>query len=278
MFEPALKIWTVAFCLSLAWPVAVQAQAADGVPDFSGLWTRLASFQGGRAFDLPLGGGPGPLIDPREMPDDGFWVGDYTNPILQPHAATTVKERSDFVLAGGIALPPWSLCWPSGVPQALNLGEPVQFLQEEDQITILYQRDMQVRRIYLNQEHSTDIEPSWYGHSVGHYENGDTLVIDTIGQNGKTTVDRYGTPSSEDLHIVERYTLAPDGQTMTVRFTVEDPRTFTTAWSGQVSYRFGRPPWDPGGSSVSERICAENNKDASTGEDYPIPVADRIDF
>lgn len=275
MFKPASKTGMIlagALCAALAWPLIAPAQPAEtaSVPDFSGYWTRRASFQGGRAFDLPLGGGPGPLIDPREMPDDGFWVGDHTNPILQPHAAAIVEKRSDFVFAGGIQLPPWSLCWPSGVPQALNLGEPVQFLQEENQIIILYQRDMQVRRIYLNQEHPENVKPSWYGHSVGHYE-GRTLVIDTIGQNGRTTVDRYGTPSSEQLHVVERYILAPDGNSFDVEFTVEDPLTFTTVWSARVVY-------NRRGDSIAERICAENNKDASTGEDYPIPVAERIDF
>jgi len=46
------------------------------------------------------------------------------------------------------------------------------------------------RRIYLNVPHSKEPKPSWYGESVGHYE-GDTLVVDTIGQNDKTFVDNY---------------------------------------------------------------------------------------
>jgi hypothetical protein len=247
---------------------AAPAFAQNAIPDFSGHWQRVDSFQGGRAFDLPESG-PGPLIDPRPVTDDGFWVGDHTNPILQPHAAAIVKKRSDFVLAGGIDLPPWSLCWPSGVPQALNLGEPVQFLQTPEMITILYQRDMQVRRVDMNKAHPTTLKPSWYGYSVGRYEGNNTLVIDTRGQNDKASVDRYGTPRSEKIRVVERYTIAPDGRTMTVTLNVEDPDTFTTPWSARVTYR--RVAIE--GHVIAERICSENNKDASTGRDYPIPMS-----
>ena len=49
------------------------------------------------------------------------------------------------------------------------------------------------------------------GHSVGHYE-GDTLVVDTIGiEIGPyTMVDRFGTPQSEAMHVIERYRLIDD--------------------------------------------------------------------
>jgi hypothetical protein len=117
------------------------------------------------------------------------------------------------------------------------------------------------------------MKPSWYGHSVGRYE-GNSLVIDTRGQNDKASVDRYGTPRSEKIRVVERYTIAPDGRTMTVNLTVEDPDTFTTPWSARVTYR--RVAIE--GNVIAERICSENNKDASTGKDYPVPMSARADF
>ena len=216
----------------------------------------------------PPASGPGPIVRAADAGD--FNVGDHTSPILKPHAAAAVKAFGDRGRAGKVELPAWSLCWPSGVPLVLNMAEPVQFLQTEGQVTILYQRDMQVRRVYLNQSHPANVTPSWYGHSVGHYENGDTLVVDTRGQNSKALVDRFGTPRSEAIRVVERYTISPDRRELNVVFTVEDPETFTTPWGGRVTYR----PTDDG---FGERICAENNKNPDGGE-FPIPIAERTAF
>jgi hypothetical protein len=81
-------------------------------------------------------------------------------------------------------------------------------LQQPHQITILYTTDHEVRHVRLNEAHPTQIKPSWYGDSVGHYE-GDTLVIDTVGfkLGPFAMVDIYGTPYTEALHVVERYRL-----------------------------------------------------------------------
>jgi hypothetical protein len=247
------------------------ALAQNAIPNFGGLWTRLDSSGGGRSFDNPETG-QGPVQEPpAEAADDGYWIGDHESPILQAHAAAQVKERADFVRSGGIDLPPWSLCWPIGVPQTINLNEPMQFLQTPDKITILYQRDHLVRHVYLNEKQAENPEPSWYGHSVGHYEGTDTLVIDTIGQNGRTWVDRFGTPGSESMRVVERYRMLPDGQHMEVTFTVEDPATFNMPWGGRALY-------ERDGIYLEEVVCAENNKDASTGLDYPIPMTDLREF
>jgi hypothetical protein len=167
-----------------------------------------------------------------------------------------------------IVLPAHSLCWPSGVPGALRMREPVRFLQEEDMVTLIYQRDHQVRRIHLNVAHTDDPAKSWYGESVGHYE-GDTLVVDTIGLNDRTTSDWFGTPHSDKIHVVERYRIIDDGARMEVRFTVSDPGAFTQPWHSVVHYRsLGE------NAEFNEIVCAENNKDASTGLDYPIPMSD----
>ena len=72
-------------------------------------------------------------------------------------------------------------------------------------------QDFQLRRVYLNEPHSANPKPSWYGESVGHYENGDTLVVDTIGMNDRTYVDNYRTPHTTQLHVVERFKLVDGG-------------------------------------------------------------------
>ena len=80
---------------------------------------------------------------------------------------------------------------------------------------------------YMNVPHSPDPKPSWYGESLGHYE-GDTLVVDTIGQDTRTFVDNYRTPHSENLHVVERYHLVQNGNVLQADVTIEDPAVFVS--------------------------------------------------
>src|SRR5260370_27699897 len=84
----------------------------------------------------------------------------------------------------------------------------MQLLQQPAKVPILYDYDHQVRHIPKNQPPPSHVTPSWYGDSVGHYE-GDTLVIDTVGfkVGPVSMVDRFGTPHTEALHVVERYRL-----------------------------------------------------------------------
>ena len=78
----------------------------------------------------------------------------------------------------------------------------------------MYRGDNQIRHVYLNVPHSVNPTPSWNGESVGYYEGGDTLVVDTIGVlvHPYNFVDNYRTPHTDQLHVVERYRISPDGQ------------------------------------------------------------------
>jgi hypothetical protein len=58
----------------------------------------------------------------------------------------------------------------------------------------------------------SQVRPSWYGESVGHYEGKDTLVVDTIGISTKTFIDNYRTPNTDQLHVVERLRLESGGE------------------------------------------------------------------
>ena len=119
---------------------------------------------------------------------------------------------------------------------------------------MIWQMDHQVRHVYLNVPHSANPKPSWYGESVGHYE-GDTLVVDTIGQNTQTFIDNYRTPHSEKLHVVERYHLVEGGKTLQAEITIEDPGAFRKPWRI-------REVWDLApGEEIAEYICNENEKD-----------------
>lgn len=144
--------------------------------------------------------------------------------------------------------------------------------------------------------HSANPKPSWYGESVGHYELGNTLVVDTIGMNDKTYIDNYLTPHTVRLHVVERFKLSDGGNThpsattaedaprfrptegsrvLEVSITVDDPGAFNTVWSGIQIYRMEfEGNWD-------ETICAENNNVphfSYENDAVPIPQATRSDF
>lgn len=250
--------------------VACTDGRADGptVPDFSGYWEHVI------AHYLPPEEGPQPVTN---MPGLTFaemnlWVGDYRNPILQPWASEAVKAHDIAQLERGEPLwEQWQLCMAFGVPHALLLREPVQILQETGSVTILYQHDNQVRRIYLNEMHPEPLDPSPYGHSVGHYE-GDSLVIDTVALTDTGPIDNYGTPHTDALHVVERYRLEEDGDVLRLDFVVEDQKTFETAWRGiQRYYRSSTP------AGFRENICAENIRFGGNQE-YPVPKDGTPDF
>ena len=225
---------------------------AQELPDFSGVWQRANE---SRFFPVPGDAEGKPLEElPRPLP--GVVAGDYNNPILQPWAREIVKANAETEQRLQYVPTAHGICWPSGVPEVLNLREPVELLQAKDHIVMIYQRDHQERWVWLNQKHSAKPVPSWYGESVGWYE-GDTLVVDTVGQktHRMSVVDGFGTPHTDRIHVVERYRLVRDskGKGLEVVFRVEDPGAFTMPWKGMVTYR-------PTRGGFEEVVCAENNR------------------
>jgi hypothetical protein len=319
-------LWAATLAAAAAMPAFGQAvaptvgpanggqESAAPIPDFSGMWIH-GSIPG---FE-PLPSGPTSLVNrsrrsiaqllrdlavdwlgPGEPPsEEGVsnlleLVGDYTNPILQPWAAEVVKKFGQMSLTGVGFPSPRNQCWPGGVPFVFTSGA-IQILQQPDKIAILYNYDHQVRHVRLNQSHPSPITPTWYGDSVGHYE-GDALVIDTVGVKVGpfATVDWYGTPHTDDLHVIERYRLidyqaakegwerdakenwraqpAPNyrGKYLQLQFTVEDKGAFTTPWTATMTYGRSRGDW-------AEAVCAENIQWYS-GKDAAVPRADKPDF
>jgi hypothetical protein len=238
--------------------------------------------------------------------DDAARVGDFSNPILTPQAAQILKAHGEFSRAGNSIPDPHNQCWPEPPPFVMAIQVEVLLLQHRDEVTLIYVNGQVVRHVRLNAAHKQPLTPNWQGDSVGHYE-GDTLVIDTIGikpQGPLAVIDRYGTPFSDELHVVERYRLI-DGaeaaeamrrhrrtftadpaqvrfdiygaefdwdtsrQGLQVEVTVEDPKIFTQPWKGLVTYR-PQTRWP-------EMVCAENLRE-STGPDRDVPVANAPDF
>jgi hypothetical protein len=108
--------------------------------------------------------------------------------------------------------------------------------------------------VYMDgREHPKDLQPSWYGHSIGHWE-GDTLVIDTVGFNERFWLTREGVPHTSRLHLVERIS-RPNFNQLRYEATIDDPGAYRAKWSGGWNLRWsaGNEPFD--------YLCQENNRD-----------------
>src|SRR5262249_52742472 len=159
-----------------------------------------------------------------------------------------------------------SRCWPGGTPAQLLFLQPFYFIQTAKEVWMIWERDHQVRRVYLNREHSLNPKPSWFGESIGHYENGE-LVIDTIGfiEHPSSFVDNFTTPHTKDLHVVERWKISNDGNALEATVAVDDPGAFKAPWSGMIR-------WQKVNRPIMEWACAENNlgyEQAFELQEYP---------
>src|SRR5262245_52028116 len=231
------SIWLVTGALGfMGAALAAEGPNKQLIPNFAP--TAKTGWVLDRAFGVddllpPPAGGPGPVTFNKAYPyvpngsgkQSTYRVADLSNPILQPWTIPSMKKANDEVLAGKVPFRARERCWPVGVPgfSAYSLVEPFYFYQTSGKVVVINQGGPEIRRIYLNVTHSKDVKPSWYGESVGHYENGDTLVIDTIGISTKSYVDNYRTPHTDQLHVVERWKLAADALTVDVSIFVEDP-------------------------------------------------------
>ncbi len=202
-------------------------------------------------------------------------LGNWRDPVLKPWAAEQMRLSNEEVISGKRGLPfsAQATCYPGGVPgQLLFPAEPFYFIQTPKVVYMIWQRDHMVRRVYMTDTHSTNLKPSWFGESIGHYENGDTLVIDTIGLSTKNSyIDNYRTPHSEKLHVVERFKPAPDGKMLEAFVKVTDPDTFN-----EPLHMLQR--WRKVNNQLVETVCAENNQDPFNLNLFPMPQADKPDF
>jgi hypothetical protein len=189
---------------------------------------------------------------------------------LMPWAVEALKKQNALVLANRNGETRQARCWETGVPDIHEAPQSLYFIQTPTEVVML--QGGRVRRVYLNVPHSKNPEPSWYGESVGHYEGGDTLVVDTIGLNDKTFVDGYRTPHTTQLHVVERFKITDGGKTLDISFTVEDPGTFYKPWGAR------RPRFRVQGESLTEDACASNNDDIFNQGFDPVPTAEKPDF
>jgi hypothetical protein len=259
-----------------------QTPAANGIPDLASTtfaWQAVAADW----LDAPAGlRGPikadpdHPLHSNLSGPGQvTLRMGNYKDPILKPWAAEQMRASNEEALSGKRAVPfaAQARCYPGGVPgQLLFPAEPFYFIQTPKEVWMIWQRDHMVRRVFMTDRHSKSVKPSWFGESIGHYENGDTLVIDTIGLSTKNSyIDNFRTPHTEKLHVVERLKLAPDGKILEALVRVEDPETFNEPLNMTMRWRKVANP-------LLETVCAEDNVDYFHQNLFPMPEAAKPDF
>jgi len=194
--------------------------------------------------------GPVPRM-PGGKPDlSGLWNGNDDpnpqDPEALPAAAAIAKQRHE---NKGIENPS-AFCLPSSTPPIGPLLWKV--VQTSKLLVLLFEDLPGYRQIYLDgRPHPKDLNPTWMGHSVGHWE-GDTLVVDSVGYNNKSWLGDY--PHTEQLHVVERYTRR-DLAHLDVQIIMEDPGTFLKPWIVNATWNLAP------GEEMMEYVCTENNRD-----------------
>ena len=283
--------------------LTLPAFAADGVSGITEVRWGKNTF-----YFEPLPSGPQPLRNLRRRPNGtgnvNQLVGDYHNPILKAEAAAVVKQKGELAIAGKGFVNAQEQCRPIQPPYTFAMQLSFQMLPKNDgNITIIYGNNNNVRQIRMNGTHPAILMPSPMGDSVGHWE-GEALVIDTIGIKTDvfTSADRFGTPQSEAMHVIERYRLIdgvlakaaqdkaektegavgngarfsgvdPDTSVkgLQLEVTMEDPNVFTAPLTVLVTYRRLIAEWQ-------ENICADNPVEYYKDEWIGLPKAEHADF
>ena len=249
---------SLALCAQTAPPSRRDAGAADkrGAPsgrapvrDLTGVWERHSPegvFASGATYTK----------DPPEL-----------TPFGQQEFKKAKNSNGDRYMLDETNDPVLTKCYPPGVPRVYFHPYPFEFVQTPKEIIMLYEYDHQVRRIYTDgRPIPTDPDISWMGSSVGHWEGNDTLVVDTVGFNDKTWLDRLGTPHSTQLHVIERFHRVDQGH-LELQVTMIDPKTLAKPWVGTLYYQL-RPDWELG-----EISCSGDYLDFSKFEDPKVKPA-----
>lgn len=231
----------------------------------------------------PAASGEAPLPAPRH-PDGrinfgplegeaGFWARRTANLVINPDSYEARATLSSPIHIDAVPLQDWARaltnyrhsiflasepytrCKPAGGPRQIMspYGFEIVAMPELERVFIYtISNAMSWRTIYMDgREHPADLRPSYFGHSVGHWE-GDTLVVDTVGMNERSWISRDGLPSTDRLHLLERFTRV-DMSTLDYAVTIDDPGAYTAPWTS--GYTVG---WSAG-SEPFEYICQENN-------------------
>jgi hypothetical protein len=226
-----------AFSLSLiAFAATAQTVGQPAPSSFNGVWERVGAI----TFDPTLRDG---AVD---------------QPPYNVQYAARYKMMLDAAKAGHPFADPTAACLFAGMPRFMNLAMPMEIAVVPGKVFIMAEWNSEVRRIYTDgRPHPADPDPTYNGHSVGHWDK-DQLLVDTVALRSETNFAASGAPHSDAMHISERFWLAaPD--TLKDEITVEDPKAFVKPWVVVKTYH-RQPTWE-----IQEYVCADNNRNPVEG-------------
>jgi hypothetical protein len=226
----------------------------------------------GGAPAAPAGrrGGPPPGPVPRSadghvlfggatLAQKGVWLpgnGGAQNTINDPKSIPFQPwAQALYAVRGADQFEPHTRCKPSGFVRQFLTPYGVEMVELQD-LQRVFIFDIggphTYRTIYLDgRTHPKDLEPSYYGHSIGWWE-GDTLVVDTAGYNEGFWFDRRGLPHTEKLHTLERFTRT-DSLNIKYEVTIDDPGAYTKTWNSVFNLR-----WEAD-TELFEYVCQQAN-------------------
>jgi hypothetical protein len=203
---------------------------ADGKPDLTGIWE-----PNGIKYLINIAAD----LKPADIP-------------FQPWAAQEYAKRR----ANNGLEDPDARCLPSGMPRKDAITSPYKILQYPNLLVFLYESRTTFRQVFLDgRALPKDPQPAFDGYAVGHWD-GDTLVVETTGFNGRTWLDSNGHPATDALHLTEKFR-RPDFGHMEIEITIDDPKTYTKPWTVKEN------PHLLVDTELIEYICNENEKDLS---------------
>jgi len=223
-------------------------RTTDGHPDLSGLWERTGP------------GGLTPDFAALQSPDGGppqatFWslgAGLPGGLPYQPLALQLRAERMDNNQKNN----PDAHCLPMGLMQLHLHPQPRKLVQTPGLIVIMYEGNQGLRQIFLDGRplppQDDDLQPWWYGYSVGHWE-GDTLVVETVGFRDDVWLDVQGSALTGRGKLTERFKRLSYGS-LQIDVTIEDPTAYTHPFTVRVNQKLYP------GAELIEFICSENEK------------------
>ena len=212
-----------------------------GKPDFSGIWqpdpgpgaTRGIGETYRSKYFLNITADH----QPNEVPFEPWAATLFTQ-----HVATLSKDD------------PTARCLPTGIPGLDTYPQPYKIVQTPGLMIVLYENNTTFRQIFMDgRDHPHDPQPTWMVYSIGKWD-GDTLIVDTIGFNDRSWLDRVGHPHSESMRVTERFRRSDFGH-MTIQITIDDPKAYTKPLV------FTQPQVLLADTELLEYFCAENEKD-----------------
>jgi hypothetical protein len=155
-----------------------------------------------------------------------------------PYLPAALKKRAENQ-AGWPKTDPEAKCYMGGIPRSTYMPYPFQIVQGQKDILFVYEYASSNRIVHMDKPSEPPVD-SWMGWSNGKWD-GDTLVIEVTGHNDQTWFDRSGNHHSDQLKVTERYQLMDTGN-LQYSATIEDPRTFSRAWTIRMPlYRLVEP-------------------------------------